>query len=169
MEIDNGDNRTAILTGGLPFHRLHGLRMLDSVLLARGERAREFTIGIGVDLTHPLHEATSLMMPSTTILQTAAAPQAANSAWLFHLDNKAVIATNWTPLLEEGQVRGFKVRLLETHGRPARVSLSCFQAVESAQQVDFCGEVLTDCQIDEGRVRFELTGHEWTEVVARWA
>ena len=38
VEVDEGDRRLAILTGGLPFHRRTDGRMLDSLLIVRGER-----------------------------------------------------------------------------------------------------------------------------------
>ena len=36
-----GGPNVAVLTGGLPFHRRTDARMLDSLLVVRGERARQ--------------------------------------------------------------------------------------------------------------------------------
>jgi len=63
VEIVSGESRTAVLTGGLPYHRVVGDRMLDSLLVVRGERQRKFLLGIGVDLAHPIHEAIALLGP----------------------------------------------------------------------------------------------------------
>ena len=46
-------NRTAILTGGLPYHRRSGSRMLDCLLVVAGETRRRFRYGVGLDLPHP--------------------------------------------------------------------------------------------------------------------
>ncbi len=168
IDIEGVKTRTAILTGGLPFHRQIGLKMLDTLLLVRGESARRFQLGVGIELTHPMHEALSLLAPPPMVYQTAAPPSPSNSSWLFHVDAKNVVATHWEPVVEGDQVTGFRVRLLETTGRPARVGLSCFREPDRAKQVNFRGEPLSDCKIEEGKIRLELAAHEWTEVEAMW-
>ena len=57
IDIDEGGPNVVLLTGGLPFHRRTDARMLDSLLLVRGERSRSFELGIGMDVKYPLHEA----------------------------------------------------------------------------------------------------------------
>jgi alpha-mannosidase len=166
IEIVHGQCRMSILTGGLPFHRRVGLRMLDSLLVVRGERQRRFRFGIGIGLSHPLHEAMSLMAPPPMLHQVAASPAPSASSWLFHIDGKNVVATHWEPLSEENRVHGFRARLLETAGRPARLTLSSFRPVASARQMNFLNEPLSDCQIDQGKIRLELSAHEWVEVQA---
>ena len=61
IEIADEKTSTTILTGGLAFHRRHEDRMLDTLLITRGERQRKFRLGIGVDLAHPLHEAIGML------------------------------------------------------------------------------------------------------------
>jgi alpha-mannosidase len=168
IEIDEVANRTTILTGGLPFHRLVGRRMLDSLLVVHGERCRHFRLGIGVDLKHPLQEALSLLTPETAVCQSAAPPSPADSSWLFHVDSRNVIATHWSPLIEGDDVKGFRVRLLETGGRAAKTKLSSFRPVSSARQVDFCGASQADCKLADGQIELALGAHEWVEVEARW-
>lgn len=168
IDIDDGDKHTTILTGGLPYHRIAGHRMLDSLLLVRGERARRFRLGVGVDLAQPLHGALELLAPATATFRTAAPPKPASSSWLFHVNAKNVVATHWEPLLADGRVAGFRVRLLETQGRAAPVKLAAFRPVASARQVDFRGQSLADCKLDQGAVRVEMAAHEWVEIEARW-
>ena len=55
---------TTILTAGLPYHRRHGMRKLDSLLLVRGETARRFRLGIGIDLPQPMAAALDFAAPS---------------------------------------------------------------------------------------------------------
>jgi alpha-mannosidase len=168
IELDDGAARTTILTGGLPYHRRQGPRMLDTLLVVRGERQRRFQLGIGIDLKHPLQEALGAVTPSTVLHQSAAPPAPADSGWLFHIDARNVTATHWEPLVEENTVRGVRVRLQETGGRPAQTGLRCFRSVQTARQTDFLGQPIDDCQIEEGRVRIQLAAHQWVQVEARW-
>ncbi len=168
IEIDEVTNRTTILTGGLPFHRLASDRMLDSLLVVHGEQCRRFRMGIGIDLKHPMQDALSLLTPETVVCQSAAPPSPADSSWLFHVDSKNVIATHWALLIEGEDVKGFRVRLLETGGRAAKPKLSSFRPAASARQVDFCGESQADCQLADGQIQLSLSAHEWVEVEARW-
>jgi len=168
VEIDTGDTRTAILTGGLPYHRRVGFRMLDSLLIVRGERQRSYQLGIGIDLPNPVQAAMGLLAPPMAVGQTAAPPSPAASGWLFHIDSRSVVATHWEPLIENDCIIGFRTRLLETTGRPGRAKLSCFRSVATARRVDFRSQPLADCQIDDGRVVLDLTANEWTELEARW-
>jgi alpha-mannosidase len=167
IEIKSGDTRTSILTAGLPFHRRVGERMLDSLLVVRGETQRRFHVGIGMDVPHPIHEAMGLLAPTTVFHEVARPP--AESGWFFHLDARSVVATHWSPIVEEDLVVGFRTRLLETAGRAVRAKLAAFREIQAARQVNFLGETLADCRVDEGRAHLELSAHEWTEIEARWA
>jgi alpha-mannosidase len=167
IEIAANKHTTTILTGGLAFHRRHESRMLDTPLISRGETQRKFRLGIGMDLTHPMLDAISLLSPPL-VVQGAAQPTSGTSGWLFHIDARTVIATNWEPLVEGTNVTGFRVRLLETAGRPANLTLSAFRAVKSAQQIDFRGQPSGDCTVDGGKIRADLPAHGWTELLASW-
>jgi len=168
VEIEDGGKRTTILTGGLPFHRKPGGRMLDTLLITRGETCRRFRMGVGMDLRNPLHEAIALQMPLYTILQTAPPTSPSRSGWLFHLDARNVIATHWEPLLEGSDAKGFRVRLLETGGRAVKVTLSAFRPVAKARQRGLDGSPRSDCTLDEGRITLQMAAHEWTEIEASW-
>jgi alpha-mannosidase len=168
IEIDDLGTRTAILTGGLPFHRRYGSRMLDTLLVVSGERCRRFQLGIGVQLKNPLHEALHLITPPPALPQLAAPPQPASSGWLFHIDARNVAATHWETVSEAGRTVGFRTRLLETQGRQAKVGVQCFRPVKTARKVNFQNETLNECQVDNGAIQLQLTAHEWAEVEARW-
>ncbi len=168
IELVDDAARTTILTGGLPFHRRQGPRMLDTLLIVRGERQRKFHLGIGVDLKHPLQEALGMLTPTTLTCQTVSAPAPAASGWLFHVDARNVTATHWEPLVEQGKVVGVSVRLQETGGRPAKAGVRCFRPVCSARQTDFRGEPNDDCSIEDGKVEIQLAAHQWTQVEIRW-
>jgi alpha-mannosidase len=167
IELSDDKTSTTILTGGLAFHRRHEGRMLDTLLITRGERQRRFRLGIGIDLAHPMHDAIGLLTPPV-VLNDMPRPSSGSSGWLLHLSSRNVIATSLTPLIEDSRVTGFRVRLLETAGRPANPAITAFRAVKAASTVDFLGNQLAELKIEDGKIKLDLSAHEWTEVVARW-
>jgi alpha-mannosidase len=167
VELADEKTGTTVLCGGLTFHRRQDERMLDTLLIARGERQRSFHLGIGVDLPHPMHEAISILTPPI-VVHDVPQPSSGPSGWLLHLSSRNVIATSLVPLVEREKVAGFRVRLLETAGRPANLAISAFRPLKSAATVDFLGNKLTDLQIDDGKIKLDLSANEWTELVARW-
>jgi alpha-mannosidase len=168
LEIETGNQRTALLFGGLPYHRRVGLRMLDTLLIVKGETATHFQLGIGIDMTHPHQESMEMLVDPILFEQTASPPQVGNSTWLFHIDAKHVVATRWEPLVEDGRNTGYRVRLMETTGRRAKTRIRSFRNVASARSVDFCGEPLRECKVDGDAVCIELGGFEWVEIEAKW-
>ncbi len=60
VELRTDKLRTALLTGGLCFHRRSGERMLDTLLVVQGETRRRFRLGIGIDAPHPIQPALEL-------------------------------------------------------------------------------------------------------------
>jgi alpha-mannosidase len=168
LELRGESTRTAILTGGLPYHKRTGMRIIDSLLAVRGERSQKFRLGIGIDLKYPLSSALELLSPPTTVAQSAAPPCPSPASWLLHLSARNVMATHWEPLVEEDELRGVKVRLLETEGRPAKCRLSAFRPFGMARQVDFCGEEIAALPIVDRAVEVELKRGGWIEVEARW-
>jgi len=166
IDLVTEKNNTTILTGGLPFHRRHEFRMLDSLLITRGERQRKFKFGIGVDLSHPLHDAIALMTPKVSLKTPS--PSTGSSGWLLHIDARNVIATAREPVIEAGAVVGLRTRLLETVGRGATTTISCFRGFKSAEKVDPAGNVIGSCEVSDGKLRVDVAAHEWVEVVARF-
>jgi alpha-mannosidase len=168
VEIHEEKARLAILTGGLPYHQLIGGRMLDSLLIVRGETRRKFRLGIAVDAANPLAAALDLFEPPVIHKEVAPPPAVGPTSWFFHLDAKNVIATHWEPLLEEDRMAGVRVRMLETLGRPTRVRLGAFRPFVAARQLDLAGGPLLESRIDDGRAVVELAAHEWAVLEARW-
>jgi len=167
VDLSSEKQSTTLLTGGLTFHRRHGDALLDTLLITRSERERKFRFGIGIDLSHPMHDAIGLLQPPI-VVPNVPQPASGNSGWLLHLSSRNVIATSLTPLEENGRLAGFRARLLETAGRPANLLLTAFRAIKSAGTVDFLGQPLADCVLEDGKVKLDLAAHEWVEVVARW-
>jgi len=94
-EIHTAKTRTAVLTGGLPYHRKVGFRRLDTLLVVAGETQRRFRMAIGVECPSPAAAAAEWMTPAIVI--PSAAPPASHG-WLFHVESRSVVATGWMPL-----------------------------------------------------------------------
>lgn len=157
-----------ILTGGLPYHRRIGGRMLDSLLIVKGESRRRFRMGVAADLKHPAQQAIHLLQ-TFPVVGRVGRPAGGETGWLFHLDARNILATSWSPLVESGRVAGFQVRLLEVEGRPGRLHLRCMRSLAQARQVDFQGTPLIDLAVQDDRVALDIGAYEWVCVEARWA
>lgn len=168
VEIESASKRTTILTGGLPFHRRVGGRILDTLLRVRGERGRKFRVGIGIDATHPLQEAQQLFAPSIALPAVAAAPSPASS-WLFHCDARSVTATHWEPLREAGRLVGFRVRLLETMGRGGPLKLSACRPLIAAKKLDLNHQPIGELTVANGQTQIEIAPYAWISVEGRWS
>jgi alpha-mannosidase len=168
IEIDDAGKQTTLLTGGLPYHRRTTRRMLDSLLIVRGETARQFELGIGVGLKYPLQESVHFLTPTPVVPATTGPPQGNATSWLFHLQSRNIHATDWSPLVADQQVQGVRVRLLETSGRPAKGMLRGFRPFTSARRVDFQGDNMGTVTVKDDGVFLELGENEWVEVEARW-
>jgi len=167
IEIVGAKDSTTILTGGLPFHRRQEERMLDTLLVTRGERQRNFRLGIGVDLSHPHHDAVGLMVPPV-VVPNVPQPKSGASGWLLHLSSRNVIVTSLVPLTDGSRTIGCRAGLLETAGRPANLALSAFRPIKSASTVDFHGQPLAECSLDDGKAKLDLAAHEWAAVELRF-
>jgi alpha-mannosidase len=168
VEIDAGNVRLAMLSGGLPYHARTGMRMLDTLLVARGESQMRFRLGVGVDLKQPAAAALDLLAPLTVLHAQGAPPAGGASGWLFHVDARSVVATNWEPLVEPQGVAGFRVRLLETLGRSGKLRLSALRPLTAARQLDLAGQPIADVPIEDGTAAVDYAAHEWLELEARW-
>jgi alpha-mannosidase len=168
VEIVGTKTRTAILAGGLPYHQRIGPRMLDSLLVVRGETARRFRLGIALEHAQPWQAAVDFTSPSPVVAGLYPAPERAPSGWLFHLDARHVMATHWATLLEEGRVVGFQVRLLELAGHGGSVTMRTFRDVASAQRITLAGERAEELPVDGDRIRIEISAHEWLQLEATW-
>jgi alpha-mannosidase len=167
LEIAAEKHRTAIFTSGLPFHRRHEYRMLDTLLITRGEKQRKFRLGIGVDVSHPQLESWSLLAPPC-VVPCAAPPASGNSGWLFHLDARQVAITHWEPITAADGSRGVRLRLLETEGRGAKAKLTAYRAFKSARVVELNGDERSTLTVDGDAVRIELGEYEFQQIECLW-
>jgi alpha-mannosidase len=180
IEIESPQGNTSILPGGLPYHRRSAMRIVDSLLIVRGETARRFQMAVGINVPNPAAAAAELLAPVTVWHGTMAPPAGTHTGWLFHVDARSVIATDWSPLWPEqtepvgtgqpmqGAAVGFQVRLLETSGRPVTAGLRAYRAMGQARKVDFRGQPIGELAVEQDRVTCQLAGHEWAQIEVRW-
>jgi alpha-mannosidase len=167
VELRSAAGRTAILPGGLPYHKRIGERMLDTLLIVRGETKASARMGVGINLTHPARAVQDLLTPPFAHAETAPPPASA-TGWLFHIDSRNVVVTHVRAVGQDHAARGFSMRLLETEGRGGRVVLSTFRRLASARQVDFTGRTTGDLQVEGEKVKLDLGPYEWMEVEGTW-
>ena len=166
IDISTRTQRTAMLFGGLPYHRKHGSRMLDTLLVAGRETARSFTLGVVLDLEHPFHAAQDLLAPALVVPIEDGPPAIGASGWLARVDHKGVAVSHVEFVKETSDGRGWGLvfHLLETAGQSARCRLRLFRKPSWARQADFLGETIVDLSIDDDAVSIDLTPHELARI-----
>jgi len=166
VEIDDGKMRVAVLTGGLPYHRLVDSRMLDSLLIVRGETQRDFRMAIAVGELHPLPAAAAWL--GGNVVVPDACPSATHAGWLLHVGARNLLVTHLAAVVEQGRVVGARARILETAGSAGRTPITAVRPIRSARLLNFVGSSLGDCRIEDGKVSIDLSAFEWIELEARW-
>lgn len=166
VEIASEVERTTLLVNGLPYHQRTGYRMLDTLLITRGETARRFRFGIGVDLPNAAIAARQFALSPPRMVD--AGIPASPSGWLLHVDARQVLITGLESLEENGRTIGLRCRLLETGGFAGPVRISALRPLISAQRRLWNGEPLGELTITEGKAEISLAAYDWTEVTVRW-
>ena len=107
IDISTRTQRTALLFGGLCFHRKRGGRMLDSLLLAGRETSRSFSLGVVLDLEHPFHAAADLITPAFVVPTDLGPPALGKSGWLVRLDHEGIVISHVGFVSHTGDDRGW--------------------------------------------------------------
>ena len=166
FDITSRQRRTTLLFGGLAHHRRHGLRMLDTILIAGSETARTFSLGVALELEHPFPAALDFTAPALVVPVETGPPRSGPTGWLLQVDHKAVAIPRleFTSKAGEGQAIGLIADLIETSGKPARCRLRAFRDPSQARQVDGHGEHLVDLSVQGDAAMVDLTPHEIARV-----
>lgn len=167
IDVCDARIRTTILTGGVPYHRRWGLRKLDTLLVVSGETARRFRLGIAIDAPHAAAAAVEFLAPPTVLAENVA-PPSCPTGWLAHLDAPNVLATHWEPIVAQGQVEGFCVRLVETEGVATQLGLRAPHEIASAERTDFEGMTVEALPVHRDRATVNLAPNQWMQVVVKW-
>jgi alpha-mannosidase len=171
LEIADDSQRIALLTSGLPFHRLTGTRMLDTLLLVAGETAGPRTMRIAFDQQFPMQAAISSVTPPVVIPVDRGPSSSGASGWLFHVGAKNVMLLKILPLdsVQAGSAAGYVLRLMETEGLAKAFKLYAFRQPSKARLRDFIGQTICPLGIDpDGGVLLEMAAYEACEVELLW-
>ena len=152
---------TRKITERLAIHACHVEEVCSPVTV--GEVRRSFVLTSKPGL--PMLDRRMIRVPRRG---RAGPPAGAEQGWMFHLDRRNVTTTSWTPLVLDGRVAGFRVRLLETAGRTVHTRLSAYRPINAAYKLNFAGQTMGSCSVREGGVAIDLGAHEWLELEARW-
>jgi alpha-mannosidase len=178
IEFATFNERTTVVTHGLPFHRKSGSRMVDTLLVTAGETQRRFRFSIAIDHSYPLEAARDLTGP-VYVVPTLGPPRSGTTGWLFHLDARNVQLQRILDVMDvpattddadaASRGPGFALRLVETEGRGRRVMLRCFRAPLYARKRDFLGQTLRELALEGDAVLIEMTAYEIAEIELRFA
>ena len=163
LEIDQHEFRTTLLPDGRPWFQRIGMRSIDGLLVVPGETSRQFRFGVGVDLPYPYQAAISNMAADD--LEAAGEPIQESLAWLFHLNQKNVMALYWLPAQDGSSLR---VLLKETEGRRVDLSLRCFRQVSRAITKRLDGEEIRELTPQNDVIQLKVAAHELIEITLVW-
>jgi|GEM_PF-5777469 len=161
VDMTGNTTRTTILAGGLPYHRRHGLRKMDTLLVVAGETESRFQLGIAIDAPDPTCASQGFLAPET-ILTDRKSP-ATPSGWTFHLDRRGVLPTSWRPVVDDdGRVTALTVRLLETRGTAVDVGVSTVRPIKDVQVAGTIAPAKPP-SVEDDRAVISLRPYEWIE------
>jgi alpha-mannosidase len=168
FDISTRSQRTAILFGGLPYHRKNGTRMLDTLLIAGRESTRSFSLGVVLDLENPAHAAQEILTPAPVVPVEDGQPSIGPSGWLAQADSKNVMISRVEFIEKTGTDRawGLAFHLLEIGGHATRCRLRLFRSPSWARQVDFQGDTIIDLTVQDDAVLIDFTPYELVRIEA---
>ncbi len=171
VELCSPKWRTGIFCGGNPYHRRTGMRMLDSLLIVRGETQRRFRFGIGIDEPLPLPAAMTVLeansaehTPLTPAVRCTAGNRRHSTESMLQISLKNLLITNVDPVVEKQRVVGCRARLLETEGRAGQAQVQFSRPIVQATKLDLGGEKIAAIEPREGCAPLEVGAHEWVQL-----
>ena len=176
IEFATANERTTLVTHGLPFHRKSAPRVVDTLLVVAGETQRRFRFTVAIDQSYPLEAARDLTGP-VYVIPTEGPPRSGTTGWLFHLDARNVQlqrileVSESIPDAEEvsgSHGSGFALRLVETEGRKRKALLRCFRSPIYARKRDFLGQTIRELALEGDAVLVEMAAYEIAEVELRF-
>lgn len=166
LDISTRKQRTALLFGGLPYHKKIGGRMLDTLLVAGSETARTFRLGAALDSENPCREALDFLTPALVVPTESGPPPLGDRGWLMRTDHRAVAITRveYFPATSEHHPWGLAVHVVETSGHTSRCRLRFLRNPTRARQCDFHGEGVVDLSVDGDAVLLDLISNETARI-----
>ena len=180
VEVVQGENRFALLSHGLPWHRRATKKMLDSVLVVGNESQRNFKLGVVINPQCSMQSAVSEMHPVLSGRQSdqQEVQSSIGSNWLFHLANRNIIVTWCSPVFDDDcRCVGMRVRLQEIEGREGQLKLYCRQKVESIELESFDDQPVREVPLHEEDdessgyrlIKTSFAAFEFFQLHVRWS
>jgi alpha-mannosidase len=158
LEVRTGRQNTLIFPGGLPFHQRNGGRMLDVLLIAEGETARAFELGIGLDREQPAQTALGIVSPVAVVPCTQGPPHVGGTGWLFHLDASNLLLSSLRPAADGADA--LVATLLECTGQGTEARFRCVRNPARAFVQDLRGNALLDAVTEDDAAVFEVSAND---------
>lgn len=158
---------TTILPHGLPIHRRLSPRMADTLLLAPGERRRQFHFTLAMDLAHPWMAVYDKLWPIVVRKTETGPPTLGATGWIASLGVGNVLCTRLEPL--EDPEPGVAFHLTETSGRSTHLDLKLCRAAQSARLVNAKRELIYDLYASDTGAPVDLSPHEFLRVEVKHA
>lgn len=170
VEIDEVEHRTSLLTGGLAYHRRHGERFLDSLLMVRGETAKEFHLGIGVDLPQPIIAAETFLESPMRLDAVPGPPRSGALNWFFAAEPSQAQVQLLSSLYDQaGNLCGVRVSVRELTGKLVPCRIRCLRDISRAYRSDADGKSVGKLTVEKDSVLVTLSGNEQCRVDIVWA
>jgi hypothetical protein len=167
LELRIGRQNTVIFPGGLPFHQRNGGRMLDVLLIAEGETATTFDLGIGLDREQPMQTALGIASPVGVVSCDQGPPHVGATGWLFHVDATNLLLTSLKPAPDGGD--GLLATMQESSGQGGQANFRCVRNPVRASVQDLRGNVLIDAATQDDAVLLELAPNDLFVVRAEFS
>jgi hypothetical protein len=163
LELRVADSSALIVTGGLPFHRRHGSRMLDTILAPRGESKTIFDLAIGLNRPQAGHAAQGMISPVAVIAAERGPPAIGPTGWLAHLDAPNVLVSS----LRHND-NGVLARLFEVGGVRGPATFRWARNPESAAIVDGDGGELASAIVEGDSVAVDVGSLDLVNLQVNW-
>lgn len=153
IKVKDDEHCLQILTDGLPFHRMAGLRMLDSLLRVEAEPTTTFRFRLMFEDGRAQHFATEFLQPVLQHDTVGMAENAAESGWLLGLSSKNVVVAR-SEVTGQGTIR---LLLQETEGRPANCKVRLARNAKQMNQVMAEGGIIQELGTDSDEFAVQLS------------
>jgi hypothetical protein len=162
IELRNGTERAAILTGGLPFLQRQGNRMLDLILIPEGETSRVFDIAIALDADDPILAARAFISPPLIVPVKKGPPHTGVSGWLFHVDASNVLVNSLRPAPDGADA--VSVRLVEIRGVSTTATVRCPRNPVRAALVNELDGVLEELPVKGDAIELNFAANDMKRI-----
>jgi alpha-mannosidase len=154
----------------LAYHRRHGERFLDSLLMVRGETSREFHIGIGVDLPQPIIAAETFLESPLRLDSVPGPPRSGALNWFFAAEPPQAQVQLLSSLYDQaGNLCGVRVLVRELTGKLVPCRIRCLRDISRAYRSDADGKSVGKLTVEKDSVLVTLSGNEQCRVDIIWA